>query len=130
MLCHNVSWEVLIKCCCDGESFLRLATLSASLNSIMPTGRSVVSSFTPQGVCATQIDFEIDDEGLTHNIHFTKGCPGNAVGVAKLAEGRPATEIIELFTGLPCGHKSTSCPAQLAQALSHELETRPTDPNK
>jgi uncharacterized protein (TIGR03905 family) len=83
-----------------------------------------VSSFIPQGVCATKIDFEIDDEGLAHNIHFTKGCPGNSTGVAKLAEGRPATEIIELFEGLPCGRKSTSCPAQLAQALSRELSAR------
>jgi uncharacterized protein (TIGR03905 family) len=81
-------------------------------------------SFIPEGVCSTRIDFEIDDEGLTHNVRFTRGCPGNAVGLAKLAEGRPAPEIIELFTDLPCGTKPTSCPAQLAKALSRELESR------
>jgi uncharacterized protein (TIGR03905 family) len=83
-----------------------------------------VPTFIPKGVCATRIDFEIDDEGLVHNINLTNSCPGNAAGVARLAENRPATEIIGLFEGLPCGRKSTSCPAQLAQALSHELETR------
>jgi uncharacterized protein (TIGR03905 family) len=83
-----------------------------------------VSTFIPKGVCSTQIDFEIDDKGLTHNINFTNGCPGNTVGVAKLAEDRPAVEIIRLFEGLPCGRRSTSCPDQLAQALSLELETR------
>ncbi|MDR1184892.1 MAG: TSCPD domain-containing protein, partial [Coriobacteriales bacterium] len=64
-------------------------------------------TFIPKGVCATRIDFEIDDEGLAHNISFINGCPGNAVGVARLAENRPAIEIIRLFEGLPCGHKST-----------------------
>ncbi|MDR2106778.1 MAG: TIGR03905 family TSCPD domain-containing protein [Coriobacteriales bacterium] len=81
-------------------------------------------SFTPEGVCSTRIDFEIDDGGLVHDIHFTRGCPGNAVGLAKLAEGRPAPELIGLFSELPCGTKPTSCPAQLAKALSHELEAR------
>jgi uncharacterized protein (TIGR03905 family) len=83
-----------------------------------------VPTFIPKGVCATQIDFEIDDEGLVHNINFIKSCPGNSMGLARLAEGRPATEIIRLFEGLLCGHKATSCPAQLAQALSRELEIR------
>jgi uncharacterized protein (TIGR03905 family) len=81
-------------------------------------------SFTPRGVCATRIDFEIDDEGLVHDISFTRGCPGNAAALAKLAEGRSTTELIELFRDLPCGTKPTSCPAQLAQALSHELDSR------
>jgi uncharacterized protein (TIGR03905 family) len=81
-------------------------------------------SFIPQGVCATQIDYEVDDQGLVHNVAFTRGCPGNALGIAKLAEGRPATELIELFEGLPCGKKATSCPAQLAIALAQHLEVR------
>jgi uncharacterized protein (TIGR03905 family) len=81
-------------------------------------------SFIPQGVCATNIDFEIDDEGLVHDVRFTKGCPGNTLGVALLAEGRPAGELIELFKDVPCGRRGTSCPAQLALALSQELEFR------
>jgi uncharacterized protein (TIGR03905 family) len=83
-----------------------------------------MSTFIPRGVCVERIDFEIDDEGLVHDIHFTKGCPGNAAGVARLAEGRPAAELIELFKGLPCGYKSTSCPDQFARALSQELDKR------
>ncbi len=70
-----------------------------------------MASFTPQGVCAVKIDFELDDEGLVHGLNFTKGCPGNALGLAKLAEGRPAAELIEMFRDVPCGRKSTSCPA-------------------
>jgi uncharacterized protein (TIGR03905 family) len=83
-----------------------------------------LASYSPEGVCSIRIDFEIDDEGLVRDLSFTKGCPGNAQGVAKLAEGRPAEEIIELFRGIPCGRKDTSCPDQLAKALSQELESR------
>jgi uncharacterized protein (TIGR03905 family) len=85
-------------------------------------GDELMPSFTPKGVCATRIDFEIDDEGLVHNIDFEQGCPGNTAGVAMLAEGRPATELVELFKGLSCGRKSTSCPDQLAQALTEALK--------
>ena len=81
-------------------------------------------SYTPEGVCSTQIDFEIDDEGLVRDLSFTKGCPGNAQGVAKLAEGRPAEEIIELLENVSCGRKTTSCPDQLAKALSQEMKLR------
>jgi uncharacterized protein (TIGR03905 family) len=87
----------------------------------MTDERSVMPSFTPQGVCATQIDFEIDEEEMVHGVRFVRGCPGNAAGLARLAEGRPAGELIELLGDLPCGTKSTSCPAQLAKALSQEL---------
>jgi uncharacterized protein (TIGR03905 family) len=83
-----------------------------------------VASFVPKGVCATRIDFEIDTDGLVHDVRFLQGCPGNAAGVSRLAEGRPATELIELLSGLPCGPNPTSCPAQFALALSEELEKR------
>jgi uncharacterized protein (TIGR03905 family) len=80
-------------------------------------------SFTPRGVCATRIDFEVDNKGLVHDVVFTQGCPGNTVGLARLAEGRPARELIELFEDLTCGRRKTSCPAQFATALSEHLGT-------
>jgi uncharacterized protein (TIGR03905 family) len=83
-----------------------------------------VVSYTPQGVCSTRIDFDIDESGLVYNIYFTRGCAGNTVGIARLAEGRPAVELIELLKDIPCGMKGTSCPDQLALALQAELDRR------
>ncbi|MDR2957257.1 MAG: TIGR03905 family TSCPD domain-containing protein [Coriobacteriales bacterium] len=80
-----------------------------------------MATYIPKGVCSKQIDFDIDAAGLVHNIHFTKGCPGNTVGIARLAEGQPAEQLIELLKGLPCGFKKTSCPDQFALALEEEL---------
>jgi len=81
----------------------------------------MVFSYTPQGVCSSKIEFDLGDDGLVRNVRFTRGCAGNTAGVAKLAEGRSATELIELLKGIPCGLRGTSCPDQLAQALEAAL---------
>ena len=73
-------------------------------------------SYTPHGVCSVQIDFEIND-GVVHNIHFTRGCNGNTQGVARLAEGMKVDDIIAKLKGLNCNGRGTSCPDQLATAL-------------
>ena len=77
--------------------------------------------FTPRGVCAKKISFELED-GNIHRLRFQSGCPGNLEGLARLAEGRPARELIELLAGLSCGDKETSCPDQLAKALAGALK--------
>lgn len=73
-------------------------------------------TYTPHGVCSAQIDFEIDD-GIVKNISFTRGCNGNTQGIAKLAEGMSADEVIKRLKGTDCGGRGTSCPDQLAKAL-------------
>jgi uncharacterized protein (TIGR03905 family) len=80
--------------------------------------------FTPRGVCAKKIHFELEN-GLIRRLRFQGGCPGNLEGLARLADGRPARELIELLAGLTCGNKETSCPDQLARALDRALKRRP-----
>ncbi|BBB92674.1 MAG TPA: TIGR03905 family TSCPD domain-containing protein [Methylomusa anaerophila] len=75
-----------------------------------------MSTFTPVGVCAKQIDFSVKD-GIVQKIVFHSGCPGNLQGVSRLAEGRPVEEVISRLKGIQCGDKGTSCPDQLARAL-------------
>lgn len=73
-------------------------------------------TFKPQGVCAEEIHFEIEN-GIVKDLKFVKGCPGNAIGVAQLAKGRTVQDVISVLEGVKCGSKNTSCPDQLAQAL-------------
>jgi uncharacterized protein (TIGR03905 family) len=80
-----------------------------------------MQSYKPQGVCARRIDFRIDEQGCVRDVYFEQGCPGNAVGVARLAEGRDAAEVARLLADVPCGGKSTSCPAELSRALHQHL---------
>jgi uncharacterized protein (TIGR03905 family) len=76
--------------------------------------------FTPRGVCSKKIHFELED-GVLRRLRFQGGCPGNLEGLSRLAEGRPARELIGLLAGLTCGQKETSCPDQLARALDKAL---------
>jgi uncharacterized protein (TIGR03905 family) len=46
---------------------------------------------------------------------------GNTQGVAKLVQGMKVSEAIERLQGIDCGGRGTSCPDQLAKALSQYL---------
>lgn len=77
-------------------------------------------TYKTSGVCAKSISFDVED-GIVKNISFVGGCSGNTQGVAKLAEGMKAEELIERLSGIRCGFKGTSCPDQLAKAVKSVL---------
>lgn len=77
--------------------------------------------YTTRGVCARSVTFDLDD-GVVHNVRFEGGCSGNTQGVAALVEGMSAEEAIRRLSGIRCGFKTTSCPDQLAQALTKALQ--------
>lgn len=72
--------------------------------------------YTPEGVCSMQIVFDIEGN-VVKKLKIIGGCPGNTVGVSKLAENRTIDELISILKGIPCGNKGTSCPDQVAKAL-------------
>lgn len=74
-------------------------------------------SYTPRGVCSAQIDFELED-GIVKNVRFTRGCNGNTQGIARLCEGMRAEDVVSRLSGVDCGGRGTSCPDQLATAIS------------
>ena len=76
-------------------------------------------TYTPEGVCASEICFDIVD-GILHNIKFTGGCRGNTQGVALLAEGMRAEDVVKRLKGVDC-HGGFSCPGQLAKAVTQCL---------
>ena len=68
----------------------------------------------------TKITFDVKLDGMTvHNIAFTDGCDGSTHGVAVMAEGKEADEIIKRLKGLQCNiiKSGSSCPDQLANAI-------------
>jgi len=65
------------------------------------------------------VEFKMDTDFIVSDVVFTNGCPGNVVGVAKLASGRHVDEIVPILLGIPCGKRATSCPDQFANALLH-----------
>ena len=75
----------------------------------------------PRGVCAKEMMVEVDEQGVVQELKVMGGCHGNLQGIAQLAKGRPAEEIIALLKGVKCGVKGTSCPDQISKALQKAL---------
>jgi uncharacterized protein (TIGR03905 family) len=80
-----------------------------------------MATYRPKGVCADLVEFTINDDGAVSGVRFEGGCDGNSQGIARLAEGMYAKDIISRLTGIRCDGKSTSCPDQLAIALKTHL---------
>ena len=75
--------------------------------------------YKPQGVCTRNIHLNLSDDGSkVLGVEFTGGCNGNLKGIGALVEGMKKDEVIEKLSGIRCGFKRTSCPDQLARALS------------
>ena len=74
-------------------------------------------TFYPKGVCSTQIDLDVDNNGRVHNIAYTGGCNGNLKALSALAEGLTVAEVVNKLYGITCGFKGTSCSDQLARNL-------------
>lgn len=77
-----------------------------------------------RGTCSIGVEFDLDDNGTVNGVTFHRGCSGNTQGVALLANGRPADELIGLLRGVHCGSRPTSCPDQFACALQKALEEK------
>lgn len=78
-------------------------------------------SFTPKGVCASLIEFELDEEKKIHNLKFTRGCNGNLKAIGRLLEGKDAAEAADILRGNECGMRGTSCADQLSIALDEAI---------
>lgn len=77
--------------------------------------------YKTKGTCSRGIHVEIED-GIVTDVKFDGGCNGNTKGVASLAIGMKAEEVVERLSGIKCGLKPTSCPDQLSEALKEALK--------
>ena len=77
--------------------------------------------YKTKGTCSSQIRFDID-EGIITNVRFLGGCNGTLKGISSLVEGMSVSEIQNKLKGIKCGFKGTSCPDQLALAVTAALE--------
>ena len=81
-------------------------------------------TYYTQGTCSSQIDMEVDDQGILRDVTFYGGCHGNLQGISVLVRGMKASDAVAKLRGIRCGYKNTSCPDQMAQALTRVLENK------
>lgn len=72
--------------------------------------------YKTSGTCSQLIDLEIEGD-VIQSVAFTGGCNGNLKGISALVAVMKLDEAISKLKGIQCGHKTTSCPDQLARAL-------------
>jgi uncharacterized protein (TIGR03905 family) len=80
--------------------------------------------YTPHGVCARKITFDIVD-GKLHDVGFVGGCNGKLKAIGELLEGKDPKEAISLLKGNDCSGRGTSCADQLAIAVEKALAENP-----
>lgn len=83
-------------------------------------------TYKTTGTCSSLIELTAEDDVLT-DVHFTGGCNGNLQGISRLVCGMKLGEVRRRLAGIRCGHKLTSCPDQLSQAvarLEEEIQER------
>ncbi len=78
---------------------------------------SQMYEYKPTGVCSRRITVTLSD-GVIDKVEFVGGCAGNTAGISRLVAGMTAEEAIRRLSGIRCGMKMTSCPDQLAKALT------------
>lgn len=73
--------------------------------------------YKTKGTCSVGILIDVEDN-IVKDVQFIGGCMGNTQGISALVKGMPVDEVISKLKGIDCGGRKTSCPDQLACALS------------
>jgi len=68
-----------------------------------------------RGTCSSSIEVDVKNGVIVHCV-IHGGCPGNSIGMQRLALGKTPEEVIKTLKGIQC-RNGTSCPDQLALAL-------------
>ena len=74
-------------------------------------------SYKTTGTCSRYINITVEGNTIT-DVQFMGGCDGNLKGIASLVRGMNIDDAIAKLSGIRCGLKPTSCPDQLARALT------------
>ena len=78
--------------------------------------------YEPQGVCPMEISVELDGNTIK-NVEFFGGCNGNLKAISRVIQGMEIEKAEELFSGITCGRKSTSCTDQMIKAIMQARES-------
>ena len=82
----------------------------------------MITEYTNRGVCSRKTVVELSDDGIIQDIKVIGGCSGNLQGIMSLLKGMRAKDAIEKMRGINCNGRGTSCPDQVAKALSEALK--------
>ena len=77
--------------------------------------------YVPSQVCSRHYTFDIDGDTIK-SLQVVGGCNGNLKGISRIIVGMKVDDVIKAFEGVDCHGRGTSCPDQLAIALTQYKE--------
>ncbi len=80
--------------------------------------------YKTNGTCSKLLEFVINDDNTIESLKVTGGCNGNLKGISSIIKGKSIDEVISAFKGITCGPRPTSCPDQIARALTEYKESK------
>jgi uncharacterized protein (TIGR03905 family) len=75
-------------------------------------------NYKTKGTCSREINITVNDDNKIESVEVIGGCNGNLKGISSILVGMDKDEVIRKFSGITCGARPTSCPDQIAKALS------------
>ena len=81
----------------------------------------MITEYTNRGVCSRKTVIELAPDGTAREKYNVK-VRVNTNGLAKLLKGMNARDAILRLKGIDCNGRGTSCPDQVAKALTEALE--------
>ncbi len=76
--------------------------------------------YKTSGTCSKEMIVDLDGDTI-RKVQVIGGCNGNLKGICALVAGMKAQDVIDRCKGIRCGMRPTSCPDQLARALTQAL---------
>jgi uncharacterized protein (TIGR03905 family) len=80
-----------------------------------PNPRTIV--YETHGTCSSRVTIRLEGDTI-QDVTFEGGCDGNLQAICRLIHGMDAQEVARRLKGIDCGSRGTSCPDQLAKALT------------
>jgi uncharacterized protein (TIGR03905 family) len=77
----------------------------------------LIYRYKTHGTCSVEMIVELEGDTVL-SAQIIGGCNGNTKGICSLIRGMKVDEVIRRCGGIRCGSKPTSCPDQLAIALT------------
>lgn len=77
--------------------------------------------YTTKGVCPKYIDVDLDGNRIKE-VKFFGGCNGNLKAISKVVQGMTVEEVTNMFSGITCGMRGTSCSDQLTKAVQEAYQ--------
>ena len=98
-------------------------SLTAPMRSTQANDSQVQHFIPEKEVCTKNIDFVVNNGSIDY-VCFGGGCEGNLKAIASMIEGMSVDFVMDRFSGITCGSKSTSCVDQLCTALAEHMKKK------